>query len=318
VQSFFSGAVTESDIPASSDEGIDLTSEPNETIVEPPSVNTLHLPKINIDPYKESEDEQMDPVPPTFSEPLESSEDLFDMMEEFEYEYLDDLDLQKYDTQPTNSTSAEDLSLLQGLFDDDKEDKSPDSALKADLVVWALDNNIGRNALTDLLHVLRENNNSGLPKCSKTLMKTPRSTVHFLKKLCDGIYWYYGILKCLSPRLTESFLKKLSCDTIIIDIFIDGVSPYKSVRTVLWPICGCIVGTKDIFVIAMWCGTKKEPSDQNIFIEDFIKEAEMLMEGFSFEGLHLKLKIRNIIADAPARTWIKKVNKHGSYNACER
>ncbi|KAK3929429.1 Valine--tRNA ligase, partial [Frankliniella fusca] len=167
--------------------------------------------------------------------------------------------------------SAKELSDLRTLFDDPED--IPDSRLKADLIIWSLQHKIGRNALTGLLHILRQHNHPNLPLSSKTLLKTPRSTVTMLKSLGAGLFWYYNILVNLVPRLTENFLKNLNGNLIEIEVFVD---------------------------------------------EDFISEANKLMSGFTHLGYNLKLVIRKLIADAPARTWLKNVNQHGSYNACER
>ncbi|KAK3909645.1 putative phage-related protein Lin1244/Lin1753 [Frankliniella fusca] len=202
--------------------------------------------------------------------------------------------------------------------DDDKEDNSSDSILKAALTVWAIQHKIGRNALTDLLHILRDHNHPHLPLSSKTLLKTPRSTVNLFTTLGNGLFWYYGILQCLIPRLSNQYLQNLQNGCVVIDIFVDGVSPYKSVKNVLWPICGCIAGSWDIFIIGLWCGVSKEPGDLKMFFEEFIREAKQLKNGFMHLGFQLKLRIRRFIADAPARTWMKNVNQHGSYFACER
>ncbi|KAK3933100.1 1-deoxy-D-xylulose-5-phosphate synthase [Frankliniella fusca] len=215
------------------------------------------------------------------------------------------------------SIDPEELSDLRTLFDD-SEANSNDSLLKADLAIWSLQHKIGRNALTDLLHILHKHNHPNLPLSSKTLLKTPRSTVKMLKPLGEGLFWFYGILVNLIPRLTENFLGKLNGNIVAIDIFIDGVSPYKSVKQFLWPICASLAGSKDVFIIGMWCGRTKEPGSLSLFLEDFIMEAKELMLGFTHLGHKLKLRIRNIIADAPARTWLKNVNQHGSYNSCER
>ncbi|KAK3922329.1 Cobyric acid synthase [Frankliniella fusca] len=51
---------------------------------------------------------------------------------------------------------------------------------------------------------------------------------------------------------------------------------------------------------------------------EFIKEVKQPRSGFVFKEFQLKLKIRRFIADAPARIWVKNVNQHGSYFACER
>ncbi|XP_011141701.2 uncharacterized protein LOC105184540 isoform X2 [Harpegnathos saltator] len=107
-------------------------------------------------------------------------------------------------------------------------------------------------------------------------------------------------------------------DTIEIDVFFDGFSPYNSIRRILWPIAGCIVDNKEVFIIAIWCGESKCPPNLDAYLEDFVNEVLELKNGFNIENRHYKLKIRNIIADAPARAWLKCVNQHGSKFACER
>ncbi|KAM0727557.1 hypothetical protein ACS0PU_005806 [Formica fusca] len=107
-------------------------------------------------------------------------------------------------------------------------------------------------------------------------------------------------------------------DVIEIDVFFYGFSPYDSIRRFLWPIAGCIAGRNEVFIIAIWCGETKCPSNLDAYLEDFINEALEIMNGFNIEDRCYKPKIRNIIADAPARAWLKCVNQHGNKFACER
>ncbi|KAK3922330.1 hypothetical protein KUF71_011799 [Frankliniella fusca] len=142
------------------------------------------------------------------------------------------------------SSDSDDTDQMDDLFDDaDATNDSPESSLKAALIVWTLTHKIGRNDLTDLLHILRDHNHPNLPLSSKTLMKTPRSTVNFFTTLGAGLFWYYGILQCLFPRLSTQYFEKLKNRNFEIDMFVDGVSPYKSVKIVLWPICGCLASS---------------------------------------------------------------------------
>lgn len=113
-------------------------------------------------------------------------------------------------------------------------------------------------------------------------------------------------------------LESVLSDVIEVDVFFDGFSPHNSVRRTLWPIAGSIVGKKEVFIIAIWCGETKNPSDLDIFLNDFINETLELMDGFTVRNKHYKLKIRNVIADAPARAWLKRVNQYGRKFACER
>jgi hypothetical protein len=72
-----------------------------------------------------------------------------------------------------------------------------------------------------------------LPKRAKSLLKTPRSSKDLVKSLCGGLYWYNGILKNIQPMLESSTLQQ---DTVSIDVFVDGMSPFKSVKKSIWPI----------------------------------------------------------------------------------
>lgn len=161
--------------------------------------------------------------------------------------------------------------------------------------------NVTLYALSDLLKILRNHNHKFLPRCAQTLLNTPRSTVSLIRELeSGGQFWYYGILSGLKSVLCEEILESLS-DIIEIDVFFDGFSPYKSIRHFLWPIAGCIAGRNEVFIIAIWCGETKCPPDLDAYLEDFINESLELINGFSVKNRRYKLKIRNVIADAPAR-----------------
>lgn len=222
-------------------------------------------------------------------------------------------ELESSATFPFPTSADKDEDLLKSYLAPDVPETSPDHVLGCDLALWSIGFNIGRNALTELLGTLRTHGHPGLPKSSKTLLKTPRSTVKLIKPVGNGLFWYYGILINLIPRLQH-----VSGNIVTMDIFVDGVSPYKSVKQILYPICGCLSGSKDIFIIAMWSGKTKDPDDIDSYFKEFIEEATTLMEGFIHDGKDYILQFGIVVADAPARAWIKRVNIHGSYYACER
>ena len=207
--------------------------------------------------------------------------------------------------------SAEVWKILTG-----GEEISPEELFKTQLAGWASKFLVKRNAVDELLHLLKENGHPDLPSCAKTLLKTPRSTANLVQNIAGGQFWYRGIENALKVHLKKELLQDGS---VIIDIFVDGLSPHKSVRRHLWPIGGCISGDNTVFVIALWCGTTKEPTSVDEFLNDFVNEASHLLEnGFQFQGLRVKFVIGKFIADAPARAWIRKVRSHNSYYSCER
>lgn len=83
-------------------------------------------------------------------------------------------------------------------------------------------------------------------------------------------------------------------------------------------VANCWLHRNEIFIIVIWCGETKCLPDLDIYLEDFINESLEIMNGFNIKDKYYKLKIRNIIADALVRAWLKCVNQHGSKFACER
>lgn len=188
-----------------------------------------------------------------------------------------------------------DLSELYILLEECRLDEvKPEYKLRRELALWTSSHNIVHEAVNDLLRILRDNDHPTLPCSTKTLLNTPRSTLNIIKPLGGGTFWYHGILKPMSPYLTKEFLQGKT--VIVFDDFMDGVSPYRSVRRSRWPIVGCLVGDDNIFIIAMWCGNSKEPTDLNQYLEDFVCEAKQLMIGFTFNNKNYKLQIRKYIA----------------------
>lgn len=201
----------------------------------------------------------------------------------------------------------------------EEEEKTPEEIFKIKLASWSSKYKVKRNAVDELLHTLRENGHPELPACAKTLLKTPRSTQGMVKSLAGGQMWYRGIQTALMKWLTAAYVDSLDNNTVVMDIFIDGLCPHKSVSRSIWPIAGCLKGEKKPFVIALWCGCLKEPSSVHEFFDEFIKEsADLIENGLVCHGKKLKFIIRRYIADAPARAFMRQVKGHNAYNSCER
>lgn len=243
---------------------------------------------------------------PTDEESSES--DLVDSFEGY-----DSASSQPVLTNEPPATEGDDDSLL---LDPSKE--HPDNKLREELAVWAVKYHIRSRALSDLLQTLRNHGHSLLPKSSKTLLSTPRSTVKDMRDLAGGKFYYFGILKSMQNRMSSSYLNGIRDGKIIIDVFTDGLAPYRSTGAQIWPIVGRLKDQKVPFLIAIWCGELKEPKDLDAFWEDYINEAQVLMEGFELHGKSYKLEVRRYMADAPARAWIKQVNPHNSKICCQR
>lgn len=100
---------------------------------------------------------------------------------------------------------------------------------------------------------------------------------------------------------------------------IDGI-PIDRKGSSFWPILGglCINDTVKPFIVGSFFGMKK-PSCVNEYLCPFIEELnEILTNGFEINNVTLTIYIKGIIADAPARAFIKQMKGHSGYFGCEK
>lgn len=116
-----------------------------------------------------------------------------------------------------------------------------DSGLNKKLIDWVNAFVIPKTAVDSLLSILHPYFDS-LPKCSKTLLKTPLDVD--IKENAGGEMWYYGLAKCL-----EKIFVTLDRDIqISLNFNIDGLQVYNSSKVSFWPIVANIYGTHRIYI----------------------------------------------------------------------
>lgn len=193
---------------------------------------------------------------------------------------------------------------------------------------WSLDFSVTHRAVDSLLKILKPvcGDRVLLPNCSKTLLKTPRklNTV----SLGNGKYYYFGITDKLVreismgltnfqfPMMKRTLIKNL----ITLRISTDGLPIFKSTGMQMWPILYIIDQSKNPVphVAAIFCGESK-PMYINEFFGKLIEEVSRLeTNGVFVNGVHYSVKISCIIADAPARSFLKAIKGHNGHHACER
>lgn len=106
---------------------------------------------------------------------------------------------------------------------------------------WALKYNISKRAIDELLKILIAFGMSYLPKCSKTLLSTPRSIE--MTTLTQGKLWYNGIaknLKMIFGNLHTNFNINLCFN-------MDGLPLFNSSKWQFWPILANIHGKIETF-----------------------------------------------------------------------
>lgn len=195
-------------------------------------------------------------------------------------------------------------------------------SFQSKLASLVISSRLARNNATELLKLLKSVDNldclKSLPMDSRTLLSTPRSNNINIISIGGGQYIHFGIVHGLTNLYkTEPNVNQLS----VIELWfnIDGL-PIDNRGSSFWPIlCGvCINDSIKPFIVGSYFGIKK-PSSVNEYLSEFVEELnEILTNGLQIDDLILNVCIKGIIADAPARAFVKQVKGHSGYFGCEK
>lgn len=225
-----------------------------------------------------------------------------------------------YDFPLSSDSSWEEGSCNEGQFSSSEESVSSyhDSSdiqigkLQEGLGAWAVRNQCTRATVNELLSLLNECGLSGLPKDRRGLVSTPRH-VNAVDK-CGGSYIYVGI----EENLAKKYKNTTGGSIINLLVNFDGLPLFKSSGVQLWPILAMVEGSRDPFLVGLFCGQEK-PSSAEVFFEDFILNYRTLTrDGINLNGIHFNVKFFCFTCDAPARQLAKGIKGHTGYYACER
>lgn len=177
----------------------------------------------------------------------------------------------------------------------DENEKNGDN-FKSQLVSWAVTHNI-----------------TSEPLCSKGLLKTP--TNYNMTSISGGQYHHFGIQKQICNLITDNRGGLLE-----IIVGIDGLPISKSSKKQFWPILGICEKLSNIpFIIGLYYSLTTKPLSVNEFLEPFVQELIVLKTtGFIFNNVIYKVQLKCIVADAPARNFIKCTAAFNGYNGCDR
>lgn len=212
---------------------------------------------------------------------------------------------------------------------DSEEPTTENKKFSDSLAAWSIKYNVTHSALSELLHVLH-NSFPDLPLSSRSLLKTPR----YIDTLqCDnGSLVYFGLLnnilrhtksgltECNYPliRILQSKMGDKSLLSVTLNV--DGLPLHSSTKNSFWPILGILDQSlqKTPFVIALFYGESK-PSNSDIFLRPLVDECIKLeTDGIFLNNIHYAFRISCVIADAPARSFIKSIVQHNSLHGCEK
>lgn len=187
---------------------------------------------------------------------------------------------------------------------------------------WTLNNldSLRLNVVTDLLKILRDEGHLSLPTTAQKLLGTKHHRIlqqMKTNKNNEGQYIYIGIEHCLKQIINADIFKERE----IVLVHIDGMQLYNNSVMQVWLITVKIFH-KDYnckpFAVALYCGDSK-PANAYDYLIDFVKEASKLInKGLIIGTKKYLFRILAIIADSPARSFIKCIKPPGSFYACER
>jgi hypothetical protein len=200
--------------------------------------------------------------------------------------------------------------------------------LSSQIRTWALQYNITHVAINGLLKILRRKYPyESLPLDARTILRTSRK-VNIVRS-CGGSSYYFGLSSQIT-KIVEKGVYNFRChnlpfpfedsSTLTLKIGIDGLPISRSSNIQFWPILGSVDQAKvpSLFLISLFYGDSK-PDSANNFLSNFVEEMKLLEhEGLIISGKHYIFRIRVIIADAPARAFIKSIKNHNAYFGCER
>ncbi|XP_058126535.1 uncharacterized protein LOC131285620 [Anopheles ziemanni] len=219
-------------------------------------------------------------------------------------------------------TDDEESSDEENAMDDeentaDDEEDGPDYAKMPDaecVRYWALAGNESLATVGRMLEMLRAKTDMYIPKDPRTVLRTKRDRAA-LSIIGDGRFWYHGISKCL---LAEMRKHATVSEVIQFDINIDGLPLHSRSRTQFWPILLKVVDEPDwpIMVVGIYSGQSK-PQSNDQFLRPLVEEINVLFRtGLVINEATIRVYLRAIIADTPARAFIKGVQGHMGKHSC--
>jgi len=191
------------------------------------------------------------------------------------------------------------------------------------LAQWATTHNISHIALKQLLCIVREDfPDLDIPVDPRTLLKTPRH-LNIVEQV-NGQFYHFGIVRSLSKLQKCDILiddgNSKTSNSLTLKVGIDGLPISRSSRLQFWPILFSVDQDKfkRVFVASIFYG-KEKPNDLRGFLGPFVAEMLSCMSStINIDGLNYNVKVRIIVADAPARSFIKCIKGHNAYFGCER
>ncbi|KAK5650741.1 hypothetical protein RI129_001770 [Pyrocoelia pectoralis] len=196
----------------------------------------------------------------------------------------------------------------------------PNFTLTQKLANWAVTCHTPHAHINLLLQILREEN-LDVPKCSKTLLNTPRSCP--VVTVSPGIYSHLGVEKGIIFMLSHNNVRSETLPEILeISLNVDGLPISSSSNASFWPIMALLNSKsaclKDPFIIGVYQGNGK-PDNVTEYLDSCVKEMQHLYDnGLEYDNKQFRVKVLNLICDAPAKAFVLCVKGHNASHGCNK
>jgi len=199
---------------------------------------------------------------------------------------------------------------------------SNNPTFQSKLASFIVSSRLSRSKTTVLLKLLKSVEDiaflQDLPSDYRTLLYTPLSGKVKIDQIAGGEYIHFGICKGLNYLYSVNYYMRQK-SALELWFNIDGLPIDKRGQS-FWPIlCGvCIQQCVKPFIIGAYFGSKKS---SNVFeyLNLFIGELnDLLQNGITIGHTTISVILKGIIADAPARAFIKQIKGHTGYYGCEK
>uniref|UniRef100_A0A182NPV2 Uncharacterized protein n=1 Tax=Anopheles dirus TaxID=7168 RepID=A0A182NPV2_9DIPT len=200
-------------------------------------------------------------------------------------DYIGDEESSSSDAEEENVRNIENMSPIDGLR------------------FWAISTGATHRSINMILRVFKAAK-VRVPATAKTLLNTKKNTSSEIAEIAGGQFWHNGIkksilshfrnMKCPSRKLSSTFS-------------MDGLPLHSNNTMQFWPILFSIqeVPSAPIMTAAIFCGEKKPDSIEE-YLRPMVDELNTVIStGINIHGQHVAIQVRAIVADTPARAFIK-------------
>lgn len=188
----------------------------------------------------------------------------------------------------------------------------------SEIAMWAVKftSTVSLAAITALLQIFRKYTEAPFPKDARTLLKTPRTTI--ISRMESGQYCHFGLKEAIIKIIEKYLQLGFETRTVNLMLNIDGAPLGNSSEKSLWPILCSDFLTKQVFLIGIYCGEAK-PKNSNDLLEQTVNEAIYFTNnGIILNNILFDIRVKAVICDAPAKSYILKVKYHSGYYSCTK